>query len=335
MLNMVELFSLLGFPARVGGRALLASRYISSGFTTVRVTSEYAEQRFGRSVRWRPWLMIDVQELEEIEELINKGSDAQLESWRVSQLSVCGMIAIIGALVAQAGLTALQLPSLEDVHYIARGAFIMSIILSLMAVFFSGLQQSSFGRASDPREQRLWLSSSVRWNEAKMKAELRSSIVAHMILQAPFEIVVMSITLFVVGFGVYLGSSWKAGLKLNEGDQGNRAVLIAYIIPTAFTLLMYGHMMGLKDRELRKTGEVDIVQEMSADLKLEGSPANFVYVGGQRESKRFDSMPNTEDMNVRFDGLRMALKEAAEAHRRSAKADEEVARQYERLLEVR
>jgi len=39
--------------------------------------------------------MIDMTELEAMEDLINQGSDAQVEAWRVSQLSVCGMIAII------------------------------------------------------------------------------------------------------------------------------------------------------------------------------------------------------------------------------------------------
>ena len=39
--------------------------------------------------------MVDMTELEAMEELINHGTDAQVEAWRVSQLSVCGMIAII------------------------------------------------------------------------------------------------------------------------------------------------------------------------------------------------------------------------------------------------
>lgn len=59
------------------------------------MTSSYGERRFGKSVKWRPWLKIDVTELEAMEELINRGSDAQVEAWRVSQLSVCGMTAII------------------------------------------------------------------------------------------------------------------------------------------------------------------------------------------------------------------------------------------------
>ena len=90
-----ELFSLIGFPARVVGRALLASRYAASGFSAIKPTSNYGDRRFGKSLKWRPWLMIDVKELEIIEDLINLGTDAQLEAWRISQLSVCGMIAII------------------------------------------------------------------------------------------------------------------------------------------------------------------------------------------------------------------------------------------------
>lgn len=95
MLGSVELFSLLGFPARVAGRALLAFRYVSSHGSSAPLINEYAVQRFGKDVKWRPWLMIDVKELEETEKLINFGTDAQVENWRVSKLSVCGMIAII------------------------------------------------------------------------------------------------------------------------------------------------------------------------------------------------------------------------------------------------
>lgn len=95
MLDLVELFSFLGFPARVAGRALLAFRYVSNRGSSTHSANDYAEQRFGKSVRWRPWVMIDVKELEETERLINVATDDQVENWRVSKLSVCGMIATI------------------------------------------------------------------------------------------------------------------------------------------------------------------------------------------------------------------------------------------------
>ena len=95
MHGMVEIFSFLGFPARLAGRGLLVVRYISNRGVLAQVRSDYGERRFGKSVKYRPWIMIDVMELELLDELINNGTDAQVEAWRVSQLSVCGMIAII------------------------------------------------------------------------------------------------------------------------------------------------------------------------------------------------------------------------------------------------
>jgi len=205
----------------------------------------------------------------------------------------------------------------------------MSLMLAFISVFFSGLQQSSFGRAAEPRDLRVWLSSGARWNEEKKRSELQSSMVAHMILQAPFEIVVMSITLFIVGFGVYLGSSWADDVKLNIGYEGNRAVLIAFIIPTVFALVMYGHMMGLKDRELVKGNK-----RISTDLKFDEESRNDVEVAFEAGFADLGSMRKTTVVKESMQGLTFALKEAAEAHRKCAKADEEVAKMYELLLKV-
>jgi ABC-type multidrug transport system fused ATPase/permease subunit len=236
--------------------------------------------------------------------------------------------------VAQAGLTALQLPAIEETHFIARGTFVMSLMLSYLSVFFSGLQQSSFGRAAEPTDLRLWLSSGVRWDEKKKKAELESSMVAHMILQAPFEIVVMSITLFVIGFGVYLGSAWAAGVKMDTGSQGNRAVLIAFIIPTVFVLLMYGHMMGLKDRELVKSKQREDAEIISVDVKLDHNLAETLRTQVGVGLNGLESLGNRASMKEGLDELASALREAAEARRKSANADEEVARLYETLLKM-
>lgn len=333
MVQTVEIFSFLGFPARLAGRALLLYRYITSGVLLHPRVTSYGERRFGKNVRWRPWVLIDVPELEELDELINRGTDAQVESWRMGQLSVCGMIAIIGALVAGLGLQALQLSALEETHYIARGAFTMSLIMSLMSVFFSGLQQSSFGRTSEPRDVRRWLSSGVR-DDGNGGQALESSIVAHMILHAPFEIVVMSITLFVVGLGTYLGSSWHQNVVLNVGSHGNRAVLIAFIIPTIFVLLMYGQLLGLKDRELRLSdapaGNFQIYSPKMKSNQEEAADLEF-----RVENDDIGSVSKLAMGAAEVSTLTSALREAAEAHRRSAKADEDVAKLYERLLRGR
>lgn len=40
-------------------------------------------------------MLLDIKDLETLEELINTGSDTQIAAFRTSQLSVCGMIAIV------------------------------------------------------------------------------------------------------------------------------------------------------------------------------------------------------------------------------------------------
>lgn len=323
-MDTVEFFSLLGYPARLAGRGLLSWRYaVNRGRSS---SEEYAKARFGKSIRWRPWLMIDVVELEETERLINDSTDAQIESWRMSKLSICGMIAIIGALVSSVGVTALQLPGLKDCHFVARGCFVMSLILSLLSVFFSGLQNTSFGRQVGSNDLRLWLSSGWYTEHTNHTRRLRSSIVAHMILEAPFEVVVMSITLFIVGLGTYLGSSWKYDLALSVGYQGNRGVLIAFIIPTVFVLLMYSHMLGLKDIELLKTDNARrraSVIEHPAPIK---TPPDDLEA-----SKAFHI--STQPVQSDLTALRDALQAAAEAQRRCAEAATAASKQYERLLD--
>jgi hypothetical protein len=209
----------------------------------------------------------------------------------------------------------------------------MSFILSLLSVFFSGLQQSSFGRASETKDVRKWLTSSARWDPVKMRTHFESSTVSHMILQAPFEVVVMSITLFIVGMGTYLGSSWHENLPLVTGSHGNRAVLIAFIIPTVFVLLMYGHMMGLKDRENLTVPDFDELRSTEEREQLKDGHSINVKAGQQltaHETSFGQFMSSASDI----EGLRLALKEAAEARRRLAHVDMEVASRYERLLRL-
>ena len=155
-------------------------------------------------------------------------------------------------------------------------------------------------------------------------------MVSHMILQAPFEVVVMSITLFVVGLGTYLGSSWKFDLPLLTGSHGNRAVLIAFIIPTVFVLLMYGHMMGLKDREVAHAAEASTTAEQLVSKASEIDDVEAI--GDSVMAKAFSVKPGAVPSGLA--ALKEALQSAADAQRSCAQANLEVAKCYERLLEV-
>jgi hypothetical protein len=91
----MEVFSLLGAPARVFGRLPLVTRYLWNGFHTSWPNPEYALARYGKHYRLRPWLLFDVKELEMVEDLINRGSDENVLAFRMNQLNSSQMVAII------------------------------------------------------------------------------------------------------------------------------------------------------------------------------------------------------------------------------------------------
>lgn len=89
---MTEVFSAIGFPARVLGRIPLLTRYAT---TAGRKPSSYGLERYGLSYRYRLWLRLDAAELESIEQLINNGSDLDIEAFRASHLATSGSTAVV------------------------------------------------------------------------------------------------------------------------------------------------------------------------------------------------------------------------------------------------
>lgn len=80
--RIIEIFAIIGAPARVVGRLPLFSRQIWNGFSSPWPRTDYAETRYRKGYKWRPWLLFDVTELEIIEELINNGSDEKILAHR-------------------------------------------------------------------------------------------------------------------------------------------------------------------------------------------------------------------------------------------------------------
>lgn len=89
---MTEVFSALGFPARVLGRLPLTFRYALNPYNE---PSSYGLDRYGPSYRFRLWLRLDTAELESIEILINYGSDANIEAFRASHLAIAGTTSVV------------------------------------------------------------------------------------------------------------------------------------------------------------------------------------------------------------------------------------------------
>ena len=165
-----------------------------------------------------------------------------------------------------------------------------------------------------------------------------------MILNAPFEIVSISITLFVVGLGLYLGLGMTVGVNLSTGANDNRGVLIAFVVSTFFVLVMFGQLMGTKDLEETRynphsnfSGDgnaAGLSNEGVSNSSRSGS-AFATDVENPAQLRRFGSSKSGQ-FNVGDSGgdrLRQALRDAAAAQRQCARTNDEVARQYERFLD--
>lgn len=125
--------------------------------------------------------------------------DAHLDTFR--------LIAVVGAILAQAAISALSLPLLAETHYCARGLFVSSLANSLFAIYFTYIQHRTLSFIQQPTELRVWLYNGITYRNTKGMDVWQSLIVAHSLLRVPYETISLSLTFFVVGLGVYLGSA--------------------------------------------------------------------------------------------------------------------------------
>ncbi|KFY93942.1 hypothetical protein V500_03483 [Pseudogymnoascus sp. VKM F-4518 (FW-2643)] len=101
---------------------------------------------FGSRATWR----LEAQILGQLKE-----EDAA--AFKKSILDECTMIAVAAAIIAQIAITGLSLNFLSQTHWVARGAFVLSLTSSLMAVYYATSQQRRLGRLLQAEQVRLWI----------------------------------------------------------------------------------------------------------------------------------------------------------------------------------
>jgi hypothetical protein len=99
----------------------------------------------------------------------------------------------------------------------------------------------------------------MRYVDKHGREILQSSTVSHQLLQVPFELLCISITAYLGGLGVYLGSAFTLSLHLGGGfsdEVGNRGVFITYLATCSFTLCLLGQLLGGRDVENKRCAKV-------------------------------------------------------------------------------
>ncbi|KAH8719238.1 hypothetical protein GQ44DRAFT_712407 [Phaeosphaeriaceae sp. PMI808] len=160
-----------------------------------------------------------------------------------------------GALLASVALQALNLPLITEVSFFVRGMFTISAILSILATFFTCIQQRELGVVTSAPALRAWFSNGVRYENAQGRVVYQSSMAAYQLLESPYEIISIAIGLLVGGITAYLGSAWVENLRLSVGGRlGNIAVISCFTVGTGFAFVLFPLLLASKTRECEFAG---------------------------------------------------------------------------------
>lgn len=154
-----------------------------------------------------------------------------------------------GAIVAQIAITALSLPYLEETHWTAEAAFVISLIAGLLSVYFACMIQQQLSSLHSPEEVRRWLSTTRggrhRHDEQESGAlegsrvQTIPSYHAALLLILPAQLLNWSSISLLVGIGIYYGLVQTENLGLLRGQNSNLAILVVYVLFTSAALLSY------------------------------------------------------------------------------------------------
>jgi hypothetical protein len=150
-----------------------------------------------------------------------------------------------GALLASVAIQALNLPLITQTSSVVRGTFTISFMLSILATFFTCIQQREFGGISSAQELREWLSSGVFYYNGEGRRLRRSSMAALNLLDSPYELLSISIANIVGGMAAYLGSAGLYRVRLGVGGRlGDMAVIVAFAVGTGFAFSLFPLLLG-------------------------------------------------------------------------------------------
>ena len=159
----------------------------------------------------------------------------------------------------------LTLQSLSDINLTVRAMFTISLMLSMLCVFFTLIQQRELSTPINAQMLRVWLwdghvrqpsshhitGSPIEPRPGKLVRE--SSLTSLYVMTAPFELLRIAISVFLSAVVAYLTLIMQANIKQGTGPVwGNRGLLIAFVVCTAFPLMVFGQSLGQKDREMAR-----------------------------------------------------------------------------------
>ncbi|MCJ1288473.1 hypothetical protein MMC34_000001 [Xylographa carneopallida] len=275
--------------------------------------NEYRRARYGVAGILIHWLYIlDMDEVQRYHWDINRWKDEEVLAWKTGYLSTCSAIAVAGAIFASLGLSALQLPNLNQTHWTARALLSCGMALGILSVISATSQQQKVSMLNNPLEIRLWLSRGrpsperlrqYPWPFSVLPLESSASAVKQFAL--PKVLLNLAVFLYLLGFGIYLLFSWLDNVETPTSDYRNifivfvAALGVHYIYHLVLEVLSFvDQRNGANDYDLDSQGRfakpvsqqllelrLDVIQHMrDFDFDFEDADEHAIFLSSMDDA---------------------------------------------------
>lgn len=213
-----------------------------------------------------------------IQKSVLNGKDEGAVQFRQAVVNECNMTAIAvstflpnfvvtcsvsaqGAIIAQVAITGLSLPSLSSTHWLARAFLLLAVISGCLSVYYACVLQRAIGKLYRPSHIRDWLRLPPPSGDGETDVR-RASLMAVLIVSAPFTMVKVSIFSFLIGLTIYQGYIWTRALDSAAGIGASRDVFITLVVGLGFCVIYFEIAFAAKDIEtLMRTGRTKVEEE--------------------------------------------------------------------------
>lgn len=185
-------------------------------------------------------------------------------------------------MIASVAAGALSLGNLSQTHWVARAAWLYSLVASLAAVYCANNISWKTGYLVLCGGLKPWISNFRGWNAlddlvddlssrrvfaAGILASLLPSPASTLTVSAPSVLLSSSLLFLFIGFGIFLGFTWHRGLDTFAGPDDSRDVFILYMVSLALCYVLYAASDSSSHDRPASTTVRDVVARNLMDLQ--------------------------------------------------------------------
>ena len=167
-----------------------------------------------------------------------------------------------GAIFASIGITSLQVPSIDQTHWVVKALLTSSMALGILSSISATSLQRHITYLNDPTAIRLWLSRGAldrtydRRGRPSLFSQLplESSVSALQVCDRPSILLGLAFALFIIGFGLYLLFLWLYEIDRRGADSRKVFIFFTCVVCAAVFQKFYVSIdraleKGLMDRQ--------------------------------------------------------------------------------------